>query len=289
MLSALGEKMSIKHPLSAPTEVGIIDLDRLNLKAELHATTDPSNPNELSNMLISAHAPYVKDGLRLNYAAKDTEHRVNAISLLKGYISKLEVHPTIKQVNLHPPQKQWFDKTQTSGREGDYELMIQAIREIAMFANTFKLEIVIENMNASFTRAENLDEEEIDWELMNISFGDSPEEWITICEDVNLDNVFLCLDSSHTCTYAHKFKDDKERKERVMAFLKRSDLIRHVHWSDNYLYDNRGRKDSHLSVGKGTLPKNLHEQIKKLDATILLEHFHGIAEMEEELKYIDQL
>jgi sugar phosphate isomerase/epimerase len=74
-----------------------------------------------------------------------------------------------------------------------------------------------------------------------------------------------------------------------MAFLKRPELIRHVHWSDNYLYDNRGRKDSHLSVGKGTLPKHLHEQIKKLDATILLEHFHGIAELEEELKYIDQL
>ena len=281
--------MSTKHPLSAPTDVGIIDLTRLNLKAELHATTDPSIPNELSPILISAHAPYVKNGLRLNYAAKDTEHRVNAISLLKDYISKLEMHPTIKQVNLHPPQKQWFDETQTSGREGDYELMIQAIQEIGKFANQFSLEIVIENMNASFTRAEDLDEEKIDWSKMNISFGDSPEEWINICEDVNLENVFLCLDSSHTCTYAHKFKDDVKRKERVMAFLKRPELIRHVHWSDNYLYDNRGRKDSHLSVGRGTLPKIMHEQIKRLDATILLEHFHGIAELEEELKYIDQL
>ena len=281
--------MPTKHPLSAPTDVGIIDLTRLNLKAELHATTDPSTPNELSPMLISAHAPYVKDGLRLNYAATDAEHRADAISLLKEYISKLEVHPSIKQVNLHPPQKQWFDETQTSGKKGDYELMIEAIREIATFANQFNLEIVIENMNASFTRAENLDEDEIDWESMNISFGDSPEEWINICEDVNLDNVFLCLDSRQTCTYAHKFKDDETRKERVMAFLKRPELIHHVHWSDNYLYDNRGRKDSHLSVGKGTLPKNMHQQIKNLDATILLEHFHGIAELEEELNYIDQL
>ena len=51
--------MPTKHPLSAPTDVEIIDLTRLNLKAELHATTDPSTPNELSPMLISAHAPYV--------------------------------------------------------------------------------------------------------------------------------------------------------------------------------------------------------------------------------------
>ena len=37
----------------------------------------------------------------------------------------------------------------------------------------------------------DLDEEKIDWGKMNISFGASPEEWIDICEDVNLDNVFL--------------------------------------------------------------------------------------------------
>ncbi|SVC86903.1 uncharacterized protein METZ01_LOCUS339757 [marine metagenome] len=281
--------MPVKYNLSAPTEVGIHDLSRLNLTAEMHATTDPAKSSILSGKLISAHAPYVKNGLRLNYAAKDIEHRTYAISYLKTYISKLPAHPTIKQINLHPPQKQWFDETQISGKYGDYELMIKAIQEIAIFANKFELEIVIENMNASFTRAETLDENSIDWNQMNISFGDSPEEWIKICEDVNLDNVFLCLDSSHTCTYAHKFKDDNTRTKRVMDFLKRPELIRHVHWSDNYLYDNRGRKDSHLSVGKGTLPTKLHQQIKKLDATILLEHFHGISELEEELEYINQL
>ena len=40
----------------------------------------------------------------------------------------------------------------------------------------------------------------------------------------------------------------------MLAFLSRPDLIRHVHWNDNYLYDFRGRKDSHAALDHGTLP-----------------------------------
>ena len=64
-----------------------------------------------------------------------------------------------------------------------------------------------------------------------------------------------------------------QREGKISAFLSRPDLIKHVHWSDNYLYDVRGRKDSHLSVGKGTIPTDFHRLVKELDATILLEHF----------------
>ena len=66
-------------------------------------------------------------------------------------------------------------------------------------------------------------------------------------------------------------------------------LIRHVHWSDNYLYDTRGRNDSHASVGKGSLPTELHRGIKRLDAVILLEHFYTIDELEQELEYVTAL
>tara|TARA_B100000745_G_C19977182_1_gene330912 strand:- start:288 stop:518 length:231 start_codon:yes stop_codon:yes gene_type:complete len=75
----------------------------------------------------------------------------------------------------------------------------------------------------------------------------------------------------------------------VSSFLKEPELITHVHWSDNYLYDVRGRDDSHLSVGKGTLPVEFHRTIKNLDATILLEHFYSLEELEEELDFIDRL
>ena len=58
---------------------------------------------------------------------------------------------------------------------------------------------------------------------------------------------------------------------------------------DYYLYDVRGRQDSHLSVGRGTIPTEFHKRIKRLEATILLEHFYTLDELEEELEFIDKL
>jgi hypothetical protein len=47
--------------------------------------------------------------------------------------------------------------------------------------------------------------------------------------------------------------------------------------------------DSHANVGQGSLPIEMHRAIKGLDATLLLEHFYSIEELEEELEYIDRL
>jgi hypothetical protein len=44
-----------------------------------------------------------------------------------------------------------------------------------------------------------------------------------------------------------------------------------------------------MCIGKGTLPFEFHRKIKRLDATLLLEHFYTIEELEEELVYIDRL
>ena len=74
-----------------------------------------------------------------------------------------------------------------------------------------------------------------------------------------------------------------------MKFLSRPDLINHVHWSDNYLYDIRGRNDSHLAVGSGTIPADFHKAVKSLDATILLEHYYSENQLIQELEFIDKL
>ena len=74
-----------------------------------------------------------------------------------------------------------------------------------------------------------------------------------------------------------------------MSFVSRPELIKHVHWNDNYLYDTRGRTDSHALLGKGTLPLDLHRAIKSLDATIVIEHFYSVGELEEELEFIAAL
>ncbi len=74
-----------------------------------------------------------------------------------------------------------------------------------------------------------------------------------------------------------------------MSFLSIPELIKHVHWNDNYLYEARGRNDSHALLGKGTLPLEMHKAIKSLEATILLEHFYSIEELEKELEFIASL
>ena len=109
-----------------------------------------------------------------------------------------------------------------------------------------------------------------------------------MCLDVDKENVKLCLDTSHICTFAQRFpKEDREKE--IMKFLNRPELISHVHWSDNYLYDNRGRSDSHLTVGSGSIPVEFHKIVKNLDATILLEHYYSENELIMELEFIKNL
>ena len=131
--------------------------------------------------------------------------------------------------------------------------------------------------------------DQVDWTDANVWFGVSPEEWVQICEDVDRMNVGLCLDSSHACTYAHTVADPERRAETLMAFVGRPELVRHVHWSGSWLYDSRGRADRHGLIGKGTLPVEFHRAIKGLDATLLIENFYTIEDLEEELEYIARL
>ena len=192
---------------------------------------------------------------------------------------------------MHFGLKRWIDESQKKGQIGDYGQHVDAIRIIAEHAESKGIEIVLENLNSYWTQNGISDETpyvDVDWTTKNEAFGMCPEEWIQMCLDVDRVNVKLCLDTSHVCTYAHRFPED-QREERISKFLDKPELIKHVHWSDNYLYDIRGRSDSHLSVGKGTIPTTFHQRIKQLDATILLEHFHGLEELEVELDHISDL
>ena len=152
------------------------------------------------------------------------------------------------------------------------------------------VEIVLENGNAHWTDVgDDVGAADVDWSDRNRSFGASPEEWTGICVDIDRPNVGLCLDSSHLATYSHTIADEDLRRRTALSFLDKPELIRHVHWNDNFLYEMKGRTDQHALLGKGTLPVEIHRGIKKLDATLHLEHFYSIEELEEELEYIDGL
>ena len=269
---------------------GIENLRRLDLttEAKIYFGTDEIRP--FSDLTISGHAPLLRDGMRLNYAATDGDFRQMSIDEFLAYVDMARQFPRLKQINIHFSPKQWLDETQLAGRYGDYDRHIDGIRQIADYAARWGIEIVLENNNAYFDGiADEVPADQIDWSDRNQAFGASPEEWVQVCEDVGRPNVALCLDSSHACTYAHTFADPERREAAVMAFLAKPDLIKHVHWNDNYLYDARGRTDSHALLGKGSLPVELHRAIKGLDVTLLLEHFYTIEDLEEELEYIARL
>ncbi len=281
--------LSLKHPLSAPVESGLRNLERLGLKAEASMGDDIEAIHEYAGVLISAHAPVTIGPMRLNYGATDEDFRNRSIAHIIDYIDKARQYPNVRQINMHPGPRQWLNEEQTEGREGDYDLMIDGIRRIAAHADRFGLEIVLENNGTYWAGVpDETAPGDVDWSQRNVPFGSSPEEWIRICEDADRDNVALCLDSSHSCTYAHTF-DPAERAEVVMRYLAKPDLIRHVHWSDNHLYDLRGRSDAHAVLGKGSLPVEMHRGIRDLDATLLLEHFYTTEELEGELEFIAAL
>ena len=243
-----------------------------------------------ADLLISGHAPIQKGELLLNIAATDDDFRELSIGEHLAYIDMVKRFPRLKQVNMHFGYRRWLAADQTEGQEGDYDRLIEAIQRIASYAAERNVEVVLENLNSYFNGVpDDLPPDQIDWSNMDQAFGSSPQEWVQICEDVDRPNVGLCLDSSHACTYAHTFSDPERRTEVVMSFLAKPRLIRHVHWSDNYLYDPRGRTDSHAILGRGTLPIEMHRAIKGLDATILLETIVTAEELEDQLEFIDGL
>ncbi len=281
--------LGLKHPLSVTIGARLDNLTRLGLKTETTMDYPVEEAGEFSGVLISAHAPVLLDEMRHNIAATDAEFRRMSIERVMTFVDAARRHPHVRQVNMHFAPKLWNEENQTRGNEGTYDLQIEGIREIAAFAAHHGLEIVLENNNAYWTGIpDDVPPDEVDWTGRNEHFGASPEEWVQVCEDVDRPNVGLCLDSSHTCTYAHTFPEDK-REERVLAFLSRPELIKHVHWNDNYLHDIRGRVDSHAVLGKGSLPLELHRGIKSLDATLLIEHFYSTEELEGELEFIKGL
>ncbi len=271
------------------TDVGVEVLGRFGLTAESNSRMGIEEMRPFADFLISGHAPVKKDEVYLNLASTDDRLRENAIDRQLAYVNAVAQLPKLKQINLHFAPRRWVDDAQPDGHEFDYDRQIDAIRQIAAMAAERGIEIVLENLPVTWRDVpDDTTGDQVDWSNRNAYFGTTPEEWIGVCEEVARPNVALCLDSSHACTYAHLFPEHK-RPEVMMSFLARPDLLKHVHWSDNYLYDSRGREDSHAFVGKGTLPEEIHRTIKGLDATLMLEHSPPPEELEEELEYIDGL
>lgn len=278
-----------RPPLSAMMTQPLHEIKRLGLTVEGTDSAGLDDMKPYADVFATAHAPYTKGRLRLNPAATEDDFREESIKIIEDFIDITTNFPKLTQVNLHFGCLQRRDAAQTQGKEGDYNLQIKAFQRIADFAAERDKEIVLENSVAYWAGVpDERRYDSVDWSKQNLHYGTDPEEWIKICEEVDRPNVGLCLDTSHACTYSHKFKED-ERVDVLFQFLTRPELIRHVHWSDNYMYDSRGRNDSHEILGRGTEPIEFHREIKGLDAIILLETACTIPELEEQLKFVENL
>ena len=91
---SISAKLSLKHPLSAPVESGLHNLERLGLKAEASMGVDIEAIQEFSGVLISAHAPATIGALRLNYGATDEDFRNRSIAHIIDYIERRDSTPT---------------------------------------------------------------------------------------------------------------------------------------------------------------------------------------------------
>jgi len=283
--------MLSNYSLSVPLKVSLDEVKRLNLTVEAGTTLDKETLSPYGERITTAHAPYSRSGMgRLNIAAVDDDFREESIKIIEGYIHQASQFSSIQKVIMHCAPKRWYAESQTGGNIGIYERLIDGLQYLANVAAKLDITIALENNRAYWDGIpDDVPAEDANREGINEYFGAAPDEWLKICDDLNKPNFFLCLDSSHACTYAQIESDHAQRQDIMMAYLAKPDFIGHVHWNDNYLYDVQGRKDSHLCIGKGTIPRIFHETVRRLNATLLLEHFYTIEELEEELRYIDNL
>jgi len=275
-------------PLAAPYTVGARDLKRLGLSTELPVALDGEGVAQVADLAVSAHAPFSLDGERLNIAATDAARRRHALDAIKTYIEQAARYPTVVKVVCHVAPRTWYSNDGGLQQQGDYDLLIEGMRELADVAASHDLTVAVEN-NRVYFRDMFPDCPPGEGGLSaNTYFGTVPEEWRRIAMDVGRENLGLCLDTSHACTYAQLFPPE-QRPSALMKYLAQPSLISHVHWSDNLLYDDGGRLDSHLPIGEGTLPLELHRAVLGLGASILLEHFYDMERLERELDFISRL
>lgn len=275
--------------LSIVWKAGREVMDRFGLMAEAPTELKPTVVDPIADVVLTAHAPYSDSLGRFSIGDVNDAVRNDAIGKITDYIEEaVRRFPKLQKVNMHCSPKRWASETRPL--EGDYERLIDAVRQLSKVAAKHGLLLMLENNRAYWEDVpDDLSPDKVDRTEQNDYFGTAPEEWRQIQQDVDRSNVFLCLDPSHACTYAHIFVENEKREAVMMAYLDAGDALQHVHWNGNDLISPVGRQDSHMCIGTDTLPLAFHQRIKGWRATLLLEHFYSPEELETELAYIQKL
>ncbi len=244
---------------------------------------------EVPQLASSIHLPWNDSDIgRINYAAKDPEFRGVCLQRIKdAVVFGSENFPALRLAVVHGAPERWAPHPQDGGREGDYGAFIAGIRELADFAGTHGMLLVLENNNCYWVNAEG----KTAWQDAHpasdmVYFGCGPDQWLQTFHDADHDNLRLCLDTAHACTWAHTIPDRADRIAGLLSYFREPAAIAHVHWNGHHAFEPEGRVDGHLNVGTGTIPEEMHRRVRDLDATHLIEHYHGETELLRELAFI---
>lgn len=213
------------------------------------------------------HLPYA----HLNLAALDDVLRLRSVERVKEAID-VGCNYRVKEMVMHTMGIEALDGVLL----GNYERMIDGIRELADYAAKKGVTLCVEN------QAQHVPH--------RVIYGVTAEEWYKIQEDVNRENVMLTLDTSHAACAAALLAGAETRFTYMNEFLKHSERIKRVHWSDSRLTKAEAYyHDMHLVPGAGDLPVEFHQRINNLDIVKTLEQSCSEEEVLQGLAFISSL
>lgn len=291
--------MALPHAMGVSPGAKVDELKARGLFVELGAARLPeAAPEDLKPLARTAHAPFgfpagwARRG-RLNIAATDGAWRKESMLCLERYLTSAAKVPSIKLVNMHAAPRLWKEQGESGAPQpvGEYAILIESLRALAAFAKNLGLTITVEN-NRAYWDAVPQDKRflEVPRSSVREYFGTTSAEWIQIWRDVDRDNLFLCLDTSHATTAVHRYDDKDERRAALFAYIAEPRALKHIHWNDNDPWDVAGREDRHLNVGTSGLGDEFNDGIRRLaGVTHLLEHFQSLPDLDGELRYIADL
>lgn len=291
--------MSAKKIL-LPPKAGPDILERYGLFCEDRYDWSTLRYESILKQVRSGHAPLeaMRNGatVRLNVGSFNAEFREWSVDVISDYLRMAAQLTPAQTIVTHSAPRYWVEDAGVPCEVkpvGEYGYVVENFKIIARLAGELGLRLVVEN---NCTRWDEIpDDEEFDPERhlgrVRQYFCTYPEEWVQLVEDVNDPAFGLCMDTSHATNFAHRFPLH-ERPSVYHRFIDLAgDRLWHVHWNDNFVDKIEGRGDPHLSLGQGSVPRDVHERLWHQPSVTgyLLEHWYGEDALLDELKFIENL
>ena len=240
------------------------------LGVEVHISRDDVRPGWDSYLPFvgGVHLPYSK----LNLAALDQELRQKSIQTIQDAMDTGSQYK-IPYMVMHTCGTESSEFQQV----GSYRNMIDSIGTLADYAANKGITLCIENAALHQPKRR--------------VYGIFANEWFQIQKDVAHPNVLLTLDTSHAATSAAMLHyRPEDRFAYLYEYLKHSERIGRVHWSDSRLSGGEAYFDDlHLVPGQGDLPRDFHQKILALEAVKTLVQRCSQTELSLGLDFIETL